>query len=136
VLFHPFDASQALHPAQLLRECNPAEESGAKKRWMWVAAAVALVTLGAGIAHLAIHKTAQLTDRNTVLLADFSNTTGDAVFDQILTLGLAVQLEQSPFYRLRPDERVQHTLRLMGRASSERVTPAAAREVCERIGAA
>lgn len=111
------------------------EEDGANKRRIWVAAVVALVVLGSGIGYLAFHKTAQLTDRDEVVLADFSNTTGDAVFDQTLALGLAVQLEQSPFLQIASDERVQHTLRLMGTAPSERVTLAVARAVWERIGA-
>ena len=69
------------------------------------------------------------------MIADFNNGTNDPVFDQTLTQGLAVQLEQSPFLQIVSDQRVQHTLQLMGRMPTERVTGPVAREVCERIGA-
>jgi len=73
-------------------------------------------------------------ERDTVLLADFANTTGEAVFDGTLRQGLAIQLEQSPFLNVFPDERARDTLRLMGRASDERVTVAIGREICQRQG--
>jgi len=75
-----------------------------------------------------------LTDKDTILLADFANTTGDTVFDGTLRQGLAAQLEQSPFLSLFPDTRVRQTLRLMGRSPDERVTPETAREICRRQG--
>ena len=75
-----------------------------------------------------------LTDKDTILLTDFVNTTGDAVFDGTLRQGLAVQLGQSPFLNLFPDARVRQTLRLMGRSLDERVTTEIGREICERQG--
>lgn len=75
-----------------------------------------------------------LTDKDTILLADFANTTGDAVFDGTLRQGLAAQLEQSPFLNLFPDTRVRQTLRLMGRSPDEGVTTETAREICRRQG--
>src|SRR5712691_7465112 len=75
-----------------------------------------------------------LTDKDTILLTDFVNTTGDAVFDGTLRQGLAVQLGQSPFLNLFPDARVRQTLRLMGRSLDERVTTEIGREICERPG--
>ena len=72
--------------------------------------------------------------RDTVLLADFANTTGEAVFDGTLRQGLAIQLEQSPFLNIFPDERVRDTLRLMGRGPEERTTVAVGREICQRQG--
>ena len=71
---------------------------------------------------------------STVLLADFTNTTGDTVFDDTLKQGLEVQLEQSPFLVLVSDRRVNDTLRLMGRPAGDRLTPEIAREVCLRTG--
>ena len=79
-------------------------------------------------------RAAALTDKDTILLADFVNTTGDAVFDGTLKQGLAVQLSQSPFLNLFPDTRVRETLRLMGRSPDERVTPEIGREICQRQG--
>ena len=75
-----------------------------------------------------------LTDKDTILLADFANTTGDAVFDGTLRQGLAAQLEQSPFLNLLPDTQVRQTLRLMGRSPDERVTKETGREICRRQG--
>jgi eukaryotic-like serine/threonine-protein kinase len=75
-----------------------------------------------------------LTEQDTILLADFVNTTGDPIFDGTLKQGLAVQLAQSPFLHLFPDARVSHTLKLMGRSPDERVTVAIGREICERQG--
>ena len=75
-----------------------------------------------------------LTDKDTILLADFENKTGDEVFDGTLKLGLASQLEQSPFLNVFPDSGVRRTLRLMNRSPNERVTTEVAREICERQG--
>ncbi len=75
-----------------------------------------------------------LTDKDTVLLADFVNTTGEAVFDGTLKQALAVQLGQSPFLNIFPEDRVRETLRFMGRPPEERVTKDIAREICERQG--
>jgi eukaryotic-like serine/threonine-protein kinase len=75
-----------------------------------------------------------LTERDTVLLVDFTNTTGDAVFDRALKQGLAVALEQSPFLRILPDQRVRENLRLMNRSPYERLTEEVAHEICQRDG--
>lgn len=75
-----------------------------------------------------------LTDKDTVLIADFTNQTGDEIFEGPLKQALAVQLEQSPFLNIFPDDRVRETLRMMGRPADERVTRDIAREVCERQG--
>jgi eukaryotic-like serine/threonine-protein kinase len=73
-----------------------------------------------------------LTDRDTVVLADFKNATNESVFDETLRQALAVQLEQSPFLSLISDQRIQETLRLMEKAPDTRVTSNIAREVCQR----
>jgi serine/threonine protein kinase/Flp pilus assembly protein TadD len=75
-----------------------------------------------------------LTDKDTILLADFVNTTGDAVFDGTLKQGLAVQLEQSPYLNIFPDERARETLRLMERSRDEKITRELGREICQRRG--
>jgi len=75
---------------------------------------------------------AKLTNTDTVVLADFTNTTGDAVFDGTLRQGLAVQLEQTPYLSLISDARIGQTLRLMGQPSDARLTPETALEVCRR----
>ena len=77
---------------------------------------------------------AALTEKDTIVLADFANTTGDPVFDGTLKQGLAVQLEQSPFLNIFSDQRVRETLRFMNRSPDERVTKEIAREICQRQG--
>jgi tetratricopeptide (TPR) repeat protein len=77
---------------------------------------------------------ARLTDKDTIVLSDFDNKTGDAVFDDTLKQGLSVQLEQSPFLALVSDRRVNETLKLMGRPAGDRLTPEVTHEVCLRTG--
>ncbi len=76
----------------------------------------------------------RLTEKDTVVLADFDNKTGDPVFDDALKQALAVQLGQSPFINILSDRRVAETLRLMSRESNARITPDLARELCIRTG--
>ena len=73
-----------------------------------------------------------LTERDTVVIADFSNTTGEPIFDGAMKVALAVALEQSPFLKVFPDERVRETLRLMERSPDQPVDRAAAREIARR----
>jgi eukaryotic-like serine/threonine-protein kinase len=82
------------------------------------------------------HKAHALTEKDTIVLADFSNTTGDSVFDDTLRQGLSIQLEQSPFLSLVSDQRVQQTLRLMGKPPGARLTPEIAHELCQRTESA
>ena len=79
-------------------------------------------------------KSAKLTEKDSVLLPDFVNTTGDSVFDGTLKQALAVQLEQSPYFNIFPESRLQQALRYMGRSADERVTKDVAREICLREG--
>ncbi len=83
-----------------------------------------------------LHRTARLTARDTIVLAEFDNRTGDSVFDETLREGLAVQLRQSPFLSVISDDRIRQTLRLMGRPPDTRLTPDIARQVCERTESA
>jgi hypothetical protein len=82
------------------------------------------------------HRRAVLGAKDTVVLADFANSTGDPVFDETLREGLAIELEQSPFLSLISDQRIRHTLGLMGQSADGRLTPEIARGVCERTGSA
>jgi eukaryotic-like serine/threonine-protein kinase len=75
-----------------------------------------------------------MTERDTVLLTDFVNTTGEPVFDGTLKQALAVNLGQTPFLNLFPDDRVRETLRFMGRSPDDRITRDIGREICERQG--
>ena len=77
-------------------------------------------------------RTPALRMRDTVVLADFRNRTGDTMFDDTLGEALGVQLRQSPFLNLLPEQQMQTTLQQMGREQSEPLTPEVAREVCQR----
>ena len=77
-----------------------------------------------------------LTDRDTILVAEFVNTTGEPVFDGTLQQALTIELEQSPFLSIVSRDRVRQTLAFMTRSPEERVVDAVAREVCQRLGAA
>jgi tetratricopeptide (TPR) repeat protein/predicted Ser/Thr protein kinase len=105
-------------------------------RWeLILPAAVAVLALSVG-SYFYFHRAPKLTDKDTIVLADFSNTTGDPVFEGTLRRGLAVQLEQSPFLSLVSDQRIQRTLRLMSRPPDARLTAELAREICERTTSA
>jgi eukaryotic-like serine/threonine-protein kinase len=106
------------------------------KRGVIIALGVLVVmAMVIGIAWYLKHTAAApLTEKDTIVLADFANTTGDPVFDGTLKQALAVQLEQSPFLNIFPDQRVREALRFMNRSPDERVTRQIAREICERQG--
>jgi len=80
------------------------------------------------------HPAAKLTDKDTLLLADFENKTGDPIFDGTLREGLAVHLQQSPFLSLLPGPEVRRALQLMGLPADSQITPEMGREICEREG--
>ena len=105
-------------------------------RWIAIAAVVVLLAVAFGAWRLISHRSAALSAKDTVVLADFANTTGDAMFDETLRQGLAIQLEQSPFLSLISDQRIQHMLHLMGQAPGARLSGELARGVCERTGSA
>ena len=105
-----------------------------KRHKLGVSLALAALLIAAVAAYFYFHRQPVLTDKDTILIADFVNTTGDPVLDGTLKMALAVQLEQSPFLNLFSDERVRETLRYMERSPDERVTKEIAREICERQG--
>jgi tRNA A-37 threonylcarbamoyl transferase component Bud32/tetratricopeptide (TPR) repeat protein len=109
--------------------------TGIGKRWKVIAPAIVAVLVLVFGAYFYIRRIPKLTDKDTMVLADFTNATGDPVFDETLRQGLAVQLEQSPYLSLLPEDRVQRTLQLMGRAADRRVPPEVWSEICQRAGA-
>jgi eukaryotic-like serine/threonine-protein kinase len=110
--------------------------ASSKKPWKILvpAAAVLLAVLIAGGLYFRSAHAAKLTEKDTVVLADFANTTGDPVFDGTLKQALAVDLDQSPFLRVVPPAQVQKTLGFMGRSPDERLTVDLARDLCLRMG--
>jgi eukaryotic-like serine/threonine-protein kinase len=113
-----------------------AARTGRKKSIVWGTAAAAV--LAATIAMVWLHpgRNSKLTEKDTIVLADFTNSTDDPVFDGTLRQGLAVQLEQSPFLSLISDERMHQTLRLMGQPADAKLSPEIGRDICQRTQSA
>ena len=135
----------AAHEAAELEAAEPRDDlqplkTGAKTTRWWMVASVAILMIGIGLAvggrMIFSRKVHALTEKDTIVLADFANATGDPVFDGTLRQGLSVQLEQSPFLSIISDEQVQQTLRLMGQPANAKLILAIAREVCQRTGSA
>ncbi len=102
--------------------------------WTLILTACALaIAIAAGLFYY-LHRPKPLTEKDTIVLADFENRTGDSVFDDTLKQALAVHLEQSPFLNVLSDESVNATLQLMGRQPGERLTATVARQLCQRTG--
>jgi eukaryotic-like serine/threonine-protein kinase len=114
----------------------PRAATSIARRWKVLVPAAATALAFAVAGYFYSHRTPKLTDKDTIVLADFSNSTGDPVFDETLRRGLAIQLEQSPFLSLISDERIHKTLLLMGRTADAPLTPELAREICERTASA
>jgi tetratricopeptide (TPR) repeat protein/predicted Ser/Thr protein kinase len=95
--------------------------------------ALAVVALALG-GYFYLHRTPKLTDKDTLVLTDFINQTGDPVFDDALKHALSVQLEQSPFLNILSDRKVAETLKLMGRSSGDHITQDIGKEICIRTG--
>ncbi len=130
--------AQSSTPSQSVAASSPALPAPAiPKRLptMRILAAVLIIAvmIGAGV-YFRSRQSAKLTEKDSVLLADFVNTTGDAVFDGTLKQALAVQLEQSPYLNIVPESKISAALRLMGKPPDERLTNDVAREICERQG--
>jgi tetratricopeptide (TPR) repeat protein len=102
----------------------------------WMLSAVAglmVIALVASALYWHSHRTHKLAERDTIVLADFANSTGDAVFDGTLKQALALQLDQSPFLNVLSDQKVNDTLRLMNHRVAEHLTEGTAQEVCTRV---
>ncbi len=120
----------------------PIPQAAASKRWKIVVPVVAVLVAGLIAAGLYFRSRSQssagkatpLTAKDTIVLADFVNTTGDTVFDDALKQALAVELGQSPFLNVLSDRKVSETLGMMGRPANQRITMDVGRELCLRTG--
>ena len=112
-----------------------APSAGVGKGWRITVPLLAVALLVAGGLYYRSHqRRTRLTEKDTIVLADFSNSTGDAVFDNTLKTGLSVSLRQSPFLNVLSDSEVAKALKLMTRPVDARLTPDTTREVCQRAG--
>ncbi len=136
-------------PPKAINDAAPTNETGARqtssaeyiateikrhKKGAILIAALATVAIAASILFLHFRSARALTEKDTILLTDFVNTTGDSVFDGTLKQALAVQLGQSPFLNIFSEDRARGALRFMGRSPDERVTRDVGREICQRQG--
>src|SRR5271167_4691234 len=106
------------------------------KSWKLIVPAVVILLALFVASYFYFHRPPKLTDKDTIVLADFTNTTGDPVFDGTLRQGLSVQLQQSPFLSIVPEQQIQQTLQMMGQKSDAKLTPEIARELCQRTASA
>jgi len=120
---------QAAAPSSSVTITLPLPKAGLRK--YGIALAVAVIAT-AGVVFLFRHRAPALTEKDSILIADFANATGDPVFDGTLKQALAVQLGQSPYLNIVSDTRVRQALRFMNRSPDERVTATLARDVCQR----
>ena len=120
-------------PARDVADLRQPSSRGWRTRFVWIGVAVLVVVamIGGGF-YWRAHRKPVLTERDTIVLADFDNKTGDPVFDDTLKLALAVQLAQSPFLNILSEQRVAETLRLMERPAHDPLNVQLAREVCVR----
>jgi len=130
------DFERFKHGSNSSHSAAPLHTAPPSRRWKAVAVAAAAVAALSLAGYFYFHRVAKLTNKDTLVLADFKNTTGDPVFDGALRQGLAVELEQSPFLSLISDARIQKTLERMRQSAESRLTPALAREICERTASA
>jgi serine/threonine protein kinase/Flp pilus assembly protein TadD len=124
--------------ARVPTSASPVNAMVDQRRISWsvvIPAALVVVTVTLSI-YFYLHRTPKLTDKDTIVLADFTNTTGDAVFDGTLRQGLSAQLQQSPFMNLLSDERIAQTLALMTQSKDAPLTYQLASEICQRTSSA
>jgi DNA-binding winged helix-turn-helix (wHTH) protein/tetratricopeptide (TPR) repeat protein len=124
----------AVEEGSALPKTVPVSKPVARSRRWWPLAGLLLVA--AMVLVLVSSRPAKLTDKDTLVLADFANTTGDPVFDGALRQGLSSQLEQSPFLNLLSDERIAQTLSLMAQPKDSRLNHELSREICQRTASA
>jgi len=129
-------AQASASPAAVAASGSRISAAGGPSRILKIAipVVVVIVALVAGLFYFRSRSGRTLTGQDTIVIADFANTTGDPVFDGTLKQALAVDLEQSPFLRVLTGARVRQTLKFMGRSPDERLTSDLARELCLRSG--
>jgi serine/threonine protein kinase len=133
----PSSASNiAAAPSASAIPASGAVPAAATNRWPIIGGAIAVVAIIAAGAYFFTHRAPKLTGKDSVVLAEFTNTTGDPVFDGSLRQGLAAQLAQSPFLNILSDQQIQQTLRFMSQPPTARLTIDLARQVCQRTQSA
>ena len=119
-------------PVSAVSSASSVVQPARSKTWLWagLAAAALIAAVAGGL--IFTRRTSALTEKDSILLTEFVNTTGDTVFDGTLKQALATQLEQSPFLNIVPESKIQQALQFMGRPAGERITSEVGREICQR----
>src|SRR5665213_714054 len=111
-----------------------AHPKGFRREYMIGAASIVMLIGGLALLVMQFPSNQRLSDKDVLVLADFSNATGDTIFDGTLRTALAIQLEQSPFLKILDDDQMQQDLKLMGRAPDTRISNVVAHDICVREG--
>jgi len=122
-------SSSAISSATLRKAAAPT-----RKLPLWLIPALIVALVAAGIGFVFLKRGQALTEKDSILIADFVNTTADPVFDGTLKKALAVDLGQSPYLNVFPDQKIRQTLQFMGRSPGDRITSDVGREICQRDG--
>ena len=125
------DQRAELRSTEQLRAPVPTQSP--RKTW-YIAAAILCVVIASGLYYRLRQQSQRLTEKDTIVLTDFANSTGDAIFDDTLKTALTVSLRQSPFLNVLSDSQIAKTLNLMTRSTDTKLTPDVARELCQRAG--
>jgi len=126
-------AAIAVAPAAVVHSSSVAVPVPTKRANLTIYVTALMIAVAAGaVVFFYSRRPPALTEKDPIVLADFSNTTGDPVFYGTLKQALEVQLQQSPFLNIVPGEKIRETLRYMGRSPDERLTDEVTREICQR----
>jgi tetratricopeptide (TPR) repeat protein/predicted Ser/Thr protein kinase len=123
----------AVAPAASSGTAAEAQPRAARKS-LWLGAAAVMISVAVIGGFLITRRATALTEKDSILLTEFVNTTGDAVFDGTLKQALALQLEQSPYLNIVPQSKIDEALKYMGRPAGDRITADVGREICQRTG--
>lgn len=130
------DTEAATERARDVADIHGSRSRAWRVRLVWIGVAIVLVAVIGGILYWRAHRRPVLTEKDTIVLADFDNKTEDSVFDETLRQGLWADLEQSPFLNMLSDQRIAKTMTLMAQPKGAALTAELAREVCVRTGSA
>jgi hypothetical protein len=130
------DTESSRPPAATSVAVGVGEQRGSHWKVVLPAVIVVVVVMLTAGSYFYFRRTPKLTDKDTIVLADFTNTTGDTVFDGALRQGLSVQLEQSPFLTIASDQQIQQTLQMMGQNPDVKLSAQITREICQRTSSA